>query len=572
MKYVPPYGRESEGDSATYVNGDPSIGRQGSIPPANAFEHPMREIVHVIEKNVMVPDSTDLYQLIKAVRSQRANYAEDTGSANNLSVALDPPLSAYTLGLMIRVRVKTSNTGASRINAGAGLVPIRKMNGADTAVNDLSAGAIVTLVYDGTVFQLTNFGGAGGTTGGDTEVIEVKVPYCVDQSTTPGIIRANFNPAITVMNAGDEIAVKIANTAPGPTIMYINGIAQPFHLAPNTGGEMLQGDLHAGAIVIFFYDGNYLYFAPDPSIDQSVTYTIGPGQHWATVDQAMQVLGRKTITPVGFVTLQLAQQYIPGVNGGAAVFINHPNTDRIMLVGTMIGPRPNWDQYAQSGNDPASRARDAAANIQMLRSRYGTEIHCGTTTGSACIVNAGPGVLRVVDILLTGNQMVCEPPGIIQEQYGISVWGAGTIWAQNIVAWGIQMAFYAATHYDMYYCTTSGCGFSFVANAGGSMGCSNCFAMGSDIRGFESQAGQLVTDWSKTIYCGSRGVLAVAAAVIYFVRSDALGSAWLDEYATGNAVIWNIAGAIGSTSPAINGSPGNANASITWGAYPTGNG
>ena len=55
MKYVQPYGI-SDAD-APYINGDPSIARQGSIPPAAAFEHPMREIVAVIQKNGLAPDT-----------------------------------------------------------------------------------------------------------------------------------------------------------------------------------------------------------------------------------------------------------------------------------------------------------------------------------------------------------------------------------------------------------------------------------------------------------------------------------------------------------------------------------
>ena len=109
MKYVQPYGI-SDAD-APYINGDPSIARQGSIPPAAAFEHPMREIVGVIQKNGLPPNSADLLQLVKGTRSQKVNFAEDTGSVNTLSVAFDPPITSYSLGLPIRVRCKNNNSG-----------------------------------------------------------------------------------------------------------------------------------------------------------------------------------------------------------------------------------------------------------------------------------------------------------------------------------------------------------------------------------------------------------------------------------------------------------------------------
>src|SRR5262252_3365391 len=130
MKFVPPYGRESEGDNAHYINGNPVEGRQGSIPPADAFEHPLREIVATISKGMITPDATDLMQMLKSIRSQRMNYVQDSGSVNHLSFAFDPALTSYSLGFPIRVKVAADNTGPSSINAGAGLAAIKTMAGA----------------------------------------------------------------------------------------------------------------------------------------------------------------------------------------------------------------------------------------------------------------------------------------------------------------------------------------------------------------------------------------------------------------------------------------------------------
>lgn len=53
---------------APYVNGDPRIGRRGSIPPFEAVDHPQREIVEVIEWSGQTPDHEDLEQLRKALQ------------------------------------------------------------------------------------------------------------------------------------------------------------------------------------------------------------------------------------------------------------------------------------------------------------------------------------------------------------------------------------------------------------------------------------------------------------------------------------------------------------------------
>lgn len=77
MKYQPPFlesmldpvnGIHNTDANAPYVNGDPRIGRKGSIPPAASFEHAQREIMKVITESGQTPDHTDLEQLWKALK------------------------------------------------------------------------------------------------------------------------------------------------------------------------------------------------------------------------------------------------------------------------------------------------------------------------------------------------------------------------------------------------------------------------------------------------------------------------------------------------------------------------
>ena len=71
---------------------------------------------------------------------------------NTLSVAFDPPITSYSLGLPIRVRCKNNNSGPATIDAGAGRVQIRKPTGAQVASGDITAGGLIKLVYDGAAF------------------------------------------------------------------------------------------------------------------------------------------------------------------------------------------------------------------------------------------------------------------------------------------------------------------------------------------------------------------------------------------------------------------------------------
>lgn len=65
----------------SYVNGDPRIGRKGSIPPAAAFEHPQREILAAIAGAGLTPSHMNLdqlwevFQIINAANTAPGSFA-----------------------------------------------------------------------------------------------------------------------------------------------------------------------------------------------------------------------------------------------------------------------------------------------------------------------------------------------------------------------------------------------------------------------------------------------------------------------------------------------------------------
>lgn len=114
------------------------------------------------------------------------NYYADTGAANALVVTVPSPQTvSYTAGLAILVKVGHSNTGASTINVnGLGVVNITTQSLSALSAGMMLAGSIVTLIYDGTQFQLQSatgsfstittgtltVGSGGATIGGDTTI------------------------------------------------------------------------------------------------------------------------------------------------------------------------------------------------------------------------------------------------------------------------------------------------------------------------------------------------------------------------------------------------------------------
>jgi hypothetical protein len=218
----------------------------------------MREIVAVINNSGITPDDGDLTQMAKGIRSQFMNFAADVGTADNLIAVYNPPLSQYTIGLILRVKVAVTNDGSSTIDAGAGRVLIKKTNGLPVAAGDLPAGGVVSLVYDGTAFQLVNSSVSGGGTGTPPPVTFAALPYCVDDSATPNIIDARFSPAIATMPAGTAFLVKIANTNTGPTTINVNANTN-LPVRANGHGALAPGDIVAGDVKLFVYDGTVLW-------------------------------------------------------------------------------------------------------------------------------------------------------------------------------------------------------------------------------------------------------------------------------------------------------------------------
>jgi hypothetical protein len=463
MKYVPPFGVSDA--EAPYINGDPTIGRQGSIPPAAVFENPQREIISVISNSHIVPSDADLQQQARAIRSQRMNYheAEQVANPNDIVISVDnPPLGAYTRGLIFRVRMRNTNTDACRLNAGPGWAPVRKMNGADVAPGELSNGAVITVVYDGAVWQLTNFTAAPAAVG---EPIHLRIPYTVDTSPVPNTVIADFLPAVEPpdMVAGFMCAVKIANTNTGPTQMVINGMP-PVSLRANGSSATpaaltLQGDMKRDDVIVFFYDGQYLWFAPNPEINAFVIYDIGTGGQFPTVNACLDEIRRKTIGANGYVDLILRQQRF------GPITISHPGADRIRISGTLKsglpgGPSVAWNSLARTGTSAVALSNDHSFNRTYLEARYGTIIDVPSThpeidpwSAEGGIIQEGPGTPVIRDILISGIRRQTTIAGWWQT--GLLV--ATNLIIRNVAIVGCNTGVHCSGNGDFEYVTVAGC-------------------------------------------------------------------------------------------------------------------
>lgn len=100
--------------------------------------------------------------LSMARHAQGAKYFVDSGSANAKILTKQNnfrPVSSYFAGMEVCFYVLVSNTGSTTVNIdGAGVVGIRNEFGRALGANDLTAGNLVTLIYDGTNFRIKDRG------------------------------------------------------------------------------------------------------------------------------------------------------------------------------------------------------------------------------------------------------------------------------------------------------------------------------------------------------------------------------------------------------------------------------
>src|SRR5215831_2624287 len=204
VRYQQPWGISDP--NASFINGNPGLGLAGSIPSAECVEHPQREIVNAITKANLTPQDVDLYQLLKAIRTQFYNYAVDTGTTNVLSCIFDPPLMTYRTGFVARVKVRNNNSGPAQIDCGPGLRPIIRIDGLPLQPNDMVMGGIAILRYLEPMFQLANPNAVSGgvVTGGGTGA--GNVVYVTNQYNVFQAMRAWMDPGTYDWVVPDDVS------------------------------------------------------------------------------------------------------------------------------------------------------------------------------------------------------------------------------------------------------------------------------------------------------------------------------------------------------------------------------
>jgi hypothetical protein len=98
-----------------------------------------------------------------AVQVNAVSYAAATNSGNAYAVTLTPA-PVYTAGLTVHFNASADNTGAVTLNVnGLGVKSVRKNFNAELVSGDIRNGQLVSVMYDGSNFQmLSQLGNTGG--------------------------------------------------------------------------------------------------------------------------------------------------------------------------------------------------------------------------------------------------------------------------------------------------------------------------------------------------------------------------------------------------------------------------
>lgn len=98
------------------------------------------------------------------------NFCADSAPTDTYACSFSPAITAYVTGAVYHFRANTANSGAATINFnGLGAKAIRKNRDQDLADNDIKAGQLVSVMYDGADMQMlsqTGNAAAGGGGGG----------------------------------------------------------------------------------------------------------------------------------------------------------------------------------------------------------------------------------------------------------------------------------------------------------------------------------------------------------------------------------------------------------------------
>lgn len=164
-------------------------------------------------------------------------YAADTGSANAYAIAPSTAAVAYTEGDSYSFLSANANTGASTLNVSSlGTKPVKIPGQGALTAGDILANQIVTVVYDGTNFQMISPQGPATAANTASTIMKRDASGQVAATTFTGALSGNASTATSATSATSAtIATTATNIAGGL------GGSVPYQTAAGTTALLANG-------------------------------------------------------------------------------------------------------------------------------------------------------------------------------------------------------------------------------------------------------------------------------------------------------------------------------------------
>lgn len=211
--------------------------------------------------------------LASDVQSGSLIYAEDSGSTDAYAVTLSPAPSAYTAGMVVNFKANTVNTGACTINVNSlGVKDIKKNTDVDLVDGDIKAGQRVSLIYDGTNFQmLSPVANSGG-------IQNIKLPAFENIPNNTGVSLYNDNGTLKVRKVAETSNTEIAF---GDAQSFYNGTS-PIENATKTEAVLVD----TNKVVVLYRDSSHYMNVRCATINEDNTFIWGTNVQVSAVSQS----------------------------------------------------------------------------------------------------------------------------------------------------------------------------------------------------------------------------------------------------------------------------------------------
>lgn len=186
-----------------------------------------------------------------------SDYKVDTGAANAYVITPSPAITAYTTGQIFSFKAVNANTTASTLNVnGLGVKTIKKLSGGfDLVANDIIAGAVVVVEYDGTNFQLISPVSFPPATQNGASI------YAADAGGSDTYV-ITLVPALAAYTTGMVVHFKANTINTGAASLNVNGLGAKT-IKKSLDQDLNNGDIKANQLVSLIYDGtNFQMLSP----------------------------------------------------------------------------------------------------------------------------------------------------------------------------------------------------------------------------------------------------------------------------------------------------------------------